>query len=118
MRNLNRLARLLLYLLLAVPAYTPAQDTTNSEPQAMHAASRWRARRWCAAPEHRPARPGHTGAAGHYGFIPQAQAAALMRAMGTPPGRTSSRLIVPLGEERADWLVTVDYSASGYVKGR
>jgi len=52
----------------------------------------------------------------HFGFVPQKQGADLMRAMGNRTGEEFVGLVVPLGDADADWLVTVDYSASGYIK--
>ncbi len=50
-----------------------------------------------------------------YGFIPQAQAAALMRTMGNRTGPNFLGIVVPL--ERAErWFVTVSYDPAGYVK--
>ena len=117
MRSLNRLARLLSCLMLFAPAFAPAQDTANANQQAMHAASEAARAALVRGPKSIPLRDQATlGLPEHYGFIPQAQAAALMRAMGNRTGGDFIGLIVPLGAERADWLVTVDYSASGYVK--
>ena len=52
----------------------------------------------------------------HCGFVPQKEGAALMHAMGNRTGEEFVGLVVPLGDSGADWLVTVDYSASGYIK--
>ena len=50
----------------------------------------------------------------HYGFIPRAQAADYMRALGNSVDDDFMGLIVPLGED--SWLVTLEYVASGYIK--
>lgn len=49
-----------------------------------------------------------------FGFVPQAQAAALMRAMGNTTDNNFLGLIFP--EEGRHWFVSVHYEASGYVK--
>jgi len=51
----------------------------------------------------------------HFGFVPQQQAAALMRAMGNTVGDDFVGLIVPRGES-SHWFVAVSYHASGYIK--
>jgi len=53
-----------------------------------------------------------------YGFIPEAQAADLMKAMGNRVGDGLQGLIVPAGQdqESADWFVVVSYDESGYIK--
>jgi len=52
----------------------------------------------------------------HFGFVPRKEGADFMRAMGNRTGEEFVGLVVPLGDSDADWLVTVDYNASGYVK--
>jgi uncharacterized membrane-anchored protein len=49
-----------------------------------------------------------------FGFVPQQQAAALMRAMGNTTGNDFLGLIFP--QEGPRWFVSVHYEASGYVK--
>ena len=51
----------------------------------------------------------------HFGFVPQQQATALMRAMGNTPGNNFLGLIVPQGES-SHWFVAVTYHDSGYIK--
>ena len=51
----------------------------------------------------------------HFGFVPQTQAAALMRAMGNRTGDDFLGLIVPQGGS-SHWFVAVTYQASGYIK--
>lgn len=50
-----------------------------------------------------------------YGFVPQAQSAALMRAMGNRPGDTLVGLVFPL-QKGHDWFVSANYQPSGYIK--
>ena len=49
-----------------------------------------------------------------FGFVPQQQAAALMRAMGNSTGNDFLGLI--FAQESPRWFVSVHYEASGYVK--
>jgi uncharacterized membrane-anchored protein len=51
----------------------------------------------------------------HFGFVPQEQAAALMRAMGNTTGNDFLGLIVPQGGS-SHWFVAVTYHDSGYIK--
>jgi len=51
----------------------------------------------------------------HFGFVPQQQAAALMRAMGNRTSDNFLGLIVPQ-QESSDWFVSVNYQDSGYIK--
>jgi uncharacterized membrane-anchored protein len=51
-----------------------------------------------------------------YGFVPRKEAAAFMSAMGNTVNDEFLGLIVPLGDEHGHWLVTVDYTGSGYIK--
>ena len=51
----------------------------------------------------------------HFGFIPRPQAADYMRALGNRIDDDFIGLIVPLGED-GEWLVTLEYIASGYIK--
>lgn len=50
-----------------------------------------------------------------YGFIPQKQAAALMRSMGNPTGDTFIGLVFPESESQS-WFVSIQFEDSGYVK--
>ena len=51
----------------------------------------------------------------HFGFVPQQQAAALMRAMGNTTGNDFLGLIVPQ-RGGSHWFVAVTYHDSGYIK--
>lgn len=52
-----------------------------------------------------------------YGFIPEAQAANLMTAMGNRVGDSLQGLIVPANaEDDGSWFVVVSYDESGYIK--
>jgi uncharacterized membrane-anchored protein len=51
----------------------------------------------------------------NFGFVPQQQAAALMRAMGNTTGDDFLGLIIPHGGD-SHWFVAVSYEASGYIK--
>jgi uncharacterized membrane-anchored protein len=54
---------------------------------------------------------------GGFGFVPAAQAADLMAAMGNRVGDGLQGLIVPANQEdNADWFVVVSYDESGYIK--
>lgn len=50
-----------------------------------------------------------------YGFVPRAQAAAVMEQMGNTTDDRFLGLVFPLQDE-AGWFVSVDYEPSGYVK--
>jgi uncharacterized membrane-anchored protein len=53
----------------------------------------------------------------HYGFVPRKEAAPLMEAMGNSVDDEFLGLVYPLGDgANTDWFVSLDYSASGYVK--
>lgn len=52
----------------------------------------------------------------HFGFVPREPAAALMKAMGNGIDDAFVGLIYPLSGDGADWFVSVDYIAAGYVK--
>lgn len=51
-----------------------------------------------------------------FGFIPAPEAAQYLKALGNPSTDDVAGLIVPVGDQKADWLVVVDYAPSGYVK--
>ena len=50
-----------------------------------------------------------------YGFVPQQQAAALMRTMGNLTGEDFIGLVFPEGDS-APWFVSIQFEGSGYVK--
>ena len=53
----------------------------------------------------------------HFGFVPRKEAVPLMEAMGNTVDEEFLGLVYPLGDgPNTDWFVTLDYSASGYVK--
>jgi len=53
----------------------------------------------------------------HFGFVPRKEAVPLMEAMGNTVDEEFLGLVYPLGDgANTDWFVTLDYSASGYVK--
>lgn len=51
-----------------------------------------------------------------FGYIPQKEAAAVLRAMGNRTGPDLIGLIVPLQEGGGDWFVSLRYSSAGYIK--
>lgn len=51
-----------------------------------------------------------------YGYIPTREAAAVMSAMGNQTDDRFIGLVIPLADENADWIVSVDYEPSGYIK--
>ena len=53
---------------------------------------------------------------GGLGFIPQKQAAEVLRTMGNRTDKSFIGLIVPTGQKELDWLVTARYEPSGYIK--
>src|SRR5512139_93915 len=51
-----------------------------------------------------------------FGFIPAAEAAQYLKALGNPSTDGVAGLVVPIGDQKADWLVVIDYVPSGYIK--
>jgi uncharacterized membrane-anchored protein len=52
----------------------------------------------------------------HYGFVPRAEAAALMRADGNVPGDNLIGVVLPLGDDTRNWSAVLSFDPSGYVK--
>lgn len=52
----------------------------------------------------------------NFGFIPSAEGAQYLRALGNTPGDTLAGLVVPLEAQKGDWLVVISYVPSGYIK--
>ncbi|WP_428738782.1 DUF2167 domain-containing protein [Sulfurimonas sp.] len=50
------------------------------------------------------------------GFIPNPQATRLMKALGNRVNNEFEGMIVPISESAGWWYVTVDYTASGYIR--
>ncbi|GAA0751285.1 DUF2167 domain-containing protein [Ideonella azotifigens] len=111
--------RLLPALLLSAAAFTAhAQDKPAESARATEAAQAWSEARGVAK-----AGPQDIALAGQATlhlpagevFIPQPQAARVMRAMGNPGEYSDLQgLVFPKGE--GDWFATLRYEASGYVK--
>lgn len=52
----------------------------------------------------------------NFGFIPAAEAAQYLRALGNTPGDSLAGLVVPMGEQKGDWFVAINFFPSGYIK--
>ena len=108
---------------LAVPAPaaaqeapSPQQQTPNPHQQARHAAAAAAMAALVKGPSSLALRDQATLALpAHLGFVPRAQAAALMQAMGNATGNDFLGLVIPLTEHQ-HWFVAVVYHSSGYVK--
>jgi len=115
---LIRIARILLVAAaLSAPVCVYADEAPNAHQQAVHSAAA--AAR--AALVRGPAKVALRDQAmltlpEHFGFVPREPAAALMRAMGNTTDDEFVGLIYPLAASSADWFVSIDYVASGYVK--
>lgn len=52
-----------------------------------------------------------------YGFIPEREGRAVMEAMGNSIGDAFLGMLVPIGDDDGqEWIATLDYEASGYIK--
>ncbi|WP_169560561.1 DUF2167 domain-containing protein [Nevskia ramosa] len=51
-----------------------------------------------------------------YGFVPLAESRKLMDVLGNSVGDNFLGLIFPVGSEDADWTVSIDYDAAGYIR--
>lgn len=51
-----------------------------------------------------------------YGFVPLAESRKLMDVLGNSVGDNFLGLIFPVGSEDADWMVSIDYDAAGYIR--
>jgi len=51
-----------------------------------------------------------------YGFIPTREASVLMEAMGNSSDDAFIGLIMPTAEGSGDWMISVDYTAAGYIE--
>jgi uncharacterized membrane-anchored protein len=51
-----------------------------------------------------------------FGFVPSAEAAQYLKALGNVPGSSLAGLIVPVDGQKGDWFVTVNFIPSGYIK--
>jgi uncharacterized membrane-anchored protein len=115
---LIRIVRILLVAAaLSAPVCVYADDAPDAHQQALHSAA-VAAR---AALVRGPAKVALRDQAmltlpEHFGFVPREPAAALMRAMGNATDDEFVGLIYPLAASSADWFVSIDYVASGYVK--
>ena len=106
-----------LLVLLAAPLLAQADATPGPQEQAMRAASEAARKALVRGPSDIKLREQAVLSLPEgYGFIPQREAAALMRAMGNQTNADFLGLVVPLGEGSGRWLVTVDYNPAGYVK--
>jgi uncharacterized membrane-anchored protein len=107
---------LLLAAVLASPALAAAQEAQNPQQQAQRAAAQAAMAALVRGPANVPLRDQASLALPeHFGFVPRAQAAALMQAMGNHTGNDFLGLIVPLGQSKR-WFVAVVYEPSGYIK--
>jgi len=100
-------------LLLAAPA--PAQNTNAAQ----EVESAWKAAQASAqmGPGEVKLREQATlKLPARHAFIPDAAAARVLNAMGNPTGARLLGLIVPTGENSADWMVVARYEASGYIR--
>lgn len=52
----------------------------------------------------------------NFGFVPTAEAAQYLKALGNPSADGGAGLVVPLGNQNGDWLVVIDYVPSGYIE--
>lgn len=52
----------------------------------------------------------------HFGFVPSAEAAQYLKALGNTPEETLAGLVVPIEGQKGDWFVTINYMPSGYIK--
>lgn len=51
-----------------------------------------------------------------YGYVPTAPARSLLEAMGNRVGDDLIGMVVPVGENAANWFMVVSYEAAGYIK--
>lgn len=51
-----------------------------------------------------------------YGFLPLAESRRLMEALGNQVGDNFLGLIFPVGDQDANWMMSLDYDAAGYIK--
>ena len=109
---------LLIAAALGAPGLVRAQDTTpNAHQQAVHTAAAAARAALVKGPAKVALRDQATLALPeHFGFVPREPAAALMRAMGNSIDDDFVGLIYPLSGDGAEWFVSIDYIASGYVK--
>lgn len=52
----------------------------------------------------------------NFGFVPAAEAAQYLRALGNTPDDSLAGLVVPTGEQQGDWFVVIEFVPSGYIK--
>jgi uncharacterized membrane-anchored protein len=115
---MRMLTLLLIAAALSAPGLVQAQDTTpNAHQQAVHTAAAAARAALVKGPAKVALRDQATLALPeHFGFVPREPAAALMRAMGNSIDDDFVGLIYPLSGDGAEWFVSIDYIASGYVK--
>lgn len=109
------LLRVLLLTALIAPAFA-ADPAPDARQQAMHQAASAAKAALVKGPAKVTLRDqAKLALPENFGFVPQQQAAALMRAMGNTTRDDFLGLIVPLGGD-SHWFVAVTYESSGYIK--
>jgi uncharacterized membrane-anchored protein len=116
----RRYALLLAVATLALRGLVPhaalADDAPNPQRQAFETAQKQAAAALVKGPASVPLKDQATLALPEgYGFIPRAQAAALLTLMGNHVGENFVGLVVPRDKE-SRWFMAVSYDAAGYVK--
>ena len=107
--------RTLCLIALLAPALAAA-DTPSAAQAAQHAAAQAARVALVRGPASVPLRDQATlRLPEHFGFVPRKESVALMRAMGNSPSEDFLGLVSPLDGD-GDWLVTVSYDPSGYIK--
>jgi uncharacterized membrane-anchored protein len=115
-RSALRMLRILLAAGALAAAAASAQTPTAAQQQALRAAAAAARAALVMGPASVPLRDQASLALPeHFGFVPRAQAARLMSAMGNRTADDFLGLIVPRGERRG-WFVAVVYQPSGYIK--
>ena len=107
--------RTLCLIALLAPALAAA-DTPSAAQAAQHAAAQAARAALVRGPASVPLRDqAILRLPEHFGFVPRKESVALMRAMGNSPSEDFLGLVSPLDGD-GDWLVTVSYDPSGYIK--
>jgi uncharacterized membrane-anchored protein len=111
----------LLFLVMPLPALSASPPASSPAPSPKEAALAAAIESAQKAIQHGPQDVPLSGQAtlslpADFGFVPPAEAAQYLRALGNTPGESLAGLVVPLEAQKGDWLVVINYVPSGYIK--